>query len=594
MRIVSFLILFFVSLGALAQSELLANNYFEKGDYEKALSLYEKLQKENPGRLDFVLKVVESNQQLERFDVAGKLLEERVNGRSFPPQLLVELGYNYTLQGKDSLATKWYDNAIKFIDDRPAYAYNIGDTFNKYSLLDEAATVYERAMEMDPRRDFNNQLARIYGEQGKLEKMFTKYIDLMLSNPSYQNVAQRNFSLYITEDKENEGNILLRQLLLKRLQQNPEILYNELLSWLFIQQKEFKKAFTQEKAIYKREGEQDLGGVVDVALIALSEKEYEEAKEIVEFVIENSLTPEAKVQGNQYLMKIVLETASPEEFPKIEQQFENLLTEYGYGTNTYLLQIDYNHFLAFKAAKKEKAIDNLKQLATQKLSAYQEARVKMELSDILVFDEKFNQALIYYSQIQKKVKNDQIAQEARFKVARTSYFKGDFTWAQVQLDVLRKSASQLIANDSMELSLMIRDNSLEDSTQTALKKYARADLLALQNKDKEAILLLDSILTNHKGEAIEDEALLKQAKLFVKTKQYQKAETNYNKIIDLFKDDILADDAYFNLASLYENELLQPEKAKELYEQIIYNFADSIFFVEARKRFRTLRGDAIE
>jgi outer membrane protein assembly factor BamD (BamD/ComL family) len=66
----------------------------------------------------------------------------------------------------------------------------------------------------------------------------------------------------------------------------------------------------------------------------------------------------------------------------------------------------------------------------------------------LVFDEKFNQALIYYSQIQNKIKNDPIAQEARFKVARTSYFKGDFAWAQTQLDILKKSTSQLIANDA--------------------------------------------------------------------------------------------------------------------------------------------------
>ena len=217
----------------------------------------------------------------------------------------------------------------------------------------------------------------------------------------------------------------------------------------------------------------------------------------------------------------------------------------------------------------------------------------MELADILVFDEKFNEALIYYSQIQKKVKNDVLAQEARFKVAKTSYYKGDFEWAQIQLDVLRKSASQLIANDAMELSLMIRDNSLEDSTQTALKKFARADLLALQNKDKEAIAKLDDILTNHKGEKIEDEALLKQAGLYEKTKQLEKAEASYNKLIELYPDEIVADDAYFKLAKLYEDKLAQPEKAKDLYEQIIYNFADSIYFVEARKRFRALRGDAI-
>ena len=124
----------------------------------------------------------------------------------------------------------------------------------------------------------------------------------------------------------------------------------------------------------------------------------------------------------------------------------------------------------------------------------------MELADILVFDEKFNQALIYYSQIQKKVKNDILAQEASFKVAKTSYYKGDFEWAQVQLDVLKKSASQLISNDAMELSLMISDNSLEDSTQTALKKFAKADLLALQQRFPEAVLVLNDILENHKGE----------------------------------------------------------------------------------------------
>ena len=79
-------------------------------------------------------------------------------------------------------------------------------------------------MILDPDRDFNGQLARIYGEQGKLEKMFTKYIDLMQSNPSYQSIAQRNFSLYINEDPVNEGNSILRKVLLQRLQQDPDVL----------------------------------------------------------------------------------------------------------------------------------------------------------------------------------------------------------------------------------------------------------------------------------------------------------------------------------------------------------------------------------
>ena len=107
----------------------------------------------------------------------------------------------------------------------------------------------------------------------------------------------------------------------------------------------------------------------------------------------------------------------------------------------------------------------------------------MALADILVLDEKFNQALIYFSQVQNLVENDVVAQMARFKVAKTSYYKGDFDWATIQLDVLKSATSQLIANDAMELSLLISENSLEDSTRTALKLYARADLLAFQEKD---------------------------------------------------------------------------------------------------------------
>jgi len=582
----------FVGLSAKGQNELLAKNYFEQGEYEKAISIYEKLYEKEPGRLDFLKALVESNQQLEYFAAAEKLLIDRLNTKRVIPQLYVDLGYNFALQNKNIEAEQNYNLALEAIVTFPNYVYSVGKAFENYSLLDYAIVIYEKAMAENPDYDFNMQLARIYGEQGKLEEMFTKYIDLIEKNPSEKNRAQNDFSLYISEDSTNEANTLLRKILLQKLQKEPNILFNELLSWLFIQQKEYQKAFIQEKAIYKRT-EEDLRGIANLALVTIAEDDYENAVPIVNFLIENSPTPEAKLQGYQYLMKIAIKTSLPSKYEEVEGKFQDLFNVYGLGSNTYLLQIDYNHFLAFKMKKLDLATTNLKTLANVNLSPYQKARVKMELADILVYDEKFNEALIYYSQIQNKVQNDVLAQEARFKVAQTSYFKGDFEWAQVQLDVLSKSASQLIANDAMQLALLIRDNSIEDSTQTALRKYAKADLKAFQSKNIEAILALEEIVLNHKGEKIEDEALLKLGKLYEETQEYEKAEINYLKLIEFYKEDILADDAYFRLARLYENQLQQPEKAKELYEQIIFNFADSIYFVEARKRFRSLRGDAI-
>lgn len=592
MRVILFILMLFATAATFGQNELLARNYFDRGEYEKALTLYEKLYQKNPERLDYFLFIVQANQQLEKFSDAEKMLVDKLNSRRVIPQLFVELGYNFSLQNKDSLSDLNYKKAIDYVSENPVYAYIIGKNFEDYSLLEQAVTVYENAMVQDPGKDYNAQLARIYGELGDLNKMFDTYLSLMHNNPAYRPLAKRNFSQYVTEDPENEANSILRKTLLRKLQADPDLLYNELLSWLFIQQKEFKKAFVQERAIYMR-NEQELTGIIDLALIAIAEQSYDDASEIVDFIIDKAPTPELALQGQQYRMKIKLETATAKEFATIEKEFELLLEGYGQNAKTYALQIDYNHFLAFRAGKLEAAVKNLKQLSKLGLTIYQEARVKMELADILVYNEKFNEALIYYSQIQKSVKNDVLAQEARFKVAKTSYYKGDFQWAQVQLDVLKKSATQLISNDAMELSLMIRDNSLEDSTQTALKKFARADLLAFQNRNTEAIAALTEILENHKGEKIEDETLLKLGKIYEKIGQFEKATVYYAKLIELYNDDILADDAHYRLAKLYENQLAQPEKAKELYEQIIFNFADSIYFVEARKRFRMLRGDAI-
>ncbi|MBT3872460.1 MAG: tetratricopeptide repeat protein, partial [Flavobacteriaceae bacterium] len=517
-------ILFFLSLtGMNAQNNLLAENYFEQGEYEKALTLYTQLYKKNK-YFNYFKAIVASHQQLEEYKEAEKLLKGRLNIKIIP-QLYVELGYNYSLQENDSLATINYNKAILFVKESEKFNYgrSIGESFERYSLLDKAIETYLTAMDVFPDTDYSYQLARLYGEQGNLEKMFDSYLVLIKKKRSYQGVAQQNFSLYISEDPAEEANILLRKVLLQKLQKQSDVLYNELLSWLFIQQKEYKKAFTQEKAIYKRMGNNDMSGIADIAYFATNDDDDENAILIVNFVIDNASTPKEKIEGYQQLMKIKLKTASKKEYPKIKKSYEDLFNEFGSGKETHQLQLDYNYFLGFQNNEKDLAVSNLKSFSKQPLSQYQEARIKMLLADILVFDEKFNQALIYYSQIQHEVKGNLLAQEARFKVAKTSYFNFDFAWAQLQLDVLKKSATQLIANDAMQLSLLIKDNSIEDSTQTALKQFARADLLTFQKKETEAISVLKNLLENHKGEKIEDEALLKLGELYETKGEYEKA-----------------------------------------------------------------------
>lgn len=590
-----FVCLLFLLLGCLSFSqsdeEQLAADYYKRGEFEKALISYQKLYETQPNNYYYIFHLIKTYQELEQFDAAESLIKSKMAVYR-NPSLVIELGYNYQLQGDMDKANECYEEAISKLEERADYAPLIGRQFEQHSLLDYAIKTYEKGMALDPNLNYNRELANVYGEQGNIEMLFTNYIAYIEFRPEFLNSAKREFSDFISENKDNENNLLLRRLLLKKIQIQPDTYWYEMLSWLFIQEKAYDRAFTQEKALYMRQRE-SLNRIIELALTALSDRENDLATEIFNYVLENTQNIATILTANQYLLDIETTDASPKDLPKIEDKYNQLFSTYGLSEQTLGLQIAYGNFLAFHLNRSEEASNFLKESLKLNLSPFQQATVKMKLADILVFQEKFNEGLIYYTQIQSNVKNSVLAQEARFKVAKTSYYKGDFEWAESQLKILKSSTSQLIANDALDLKLLISDNKYEDSLHVALKLYAKADLMAFQNKPDEAISLLDKVLTEHKGESIEDQALFKQAELFVQKKQYDKAVSNYESIIAHYSDGILADDAYYHLAELYNNILSEPEKAKALYEKIIFNHQDSIYFVEARKKFRMLRGDAI-
>jgi len=590
MRIL-FILCFLIGNSLFSQEDILAKEYFKKGEFEKALSSFQRLYDNNPGNISYLLQLVKTHQQLEQYSEAETLLLTVIEKINYP-SLLVELGYNYQLKKDMINANDNYNKAIENLDVNPRYVFTIAKAFTDHSLLDEAISAYEKAHELDPELNFDSQLAQIYGEQGDVEKMFTSYLNYTKYNIAFVNNIKRAISDFISENGENENNVILRKILLKKIQQEPDLIWNQMLSWLFIQQKDFKKAFMQEKAIFNRQPE-SLDRIEELALIAVNEGDTLLASEIFKFLINTAQDIDTKLEAHYNLLQIATLIEPETNYKIIENKYLALFNEYGKFSQTLNLQIAYAHFLAFYLNETDKASSVLKASLELPLTTFNEAQVKLELGDILVLQEKFNEALIYYTQIQRNLKNSTISQEARFKVAKTSYYKGDFQWAESQLKILKSSTSQLTANDALDLKLLISDNKYDDSLHVALKLYAKSDLMAFQNKTNEAITLLDKILAEHKTESIIPQALFAQAKLFEKKQLFHKAEANYSSILNNYKDSILADNAIFALAELYANTLEQPEEAKLLYEQIIFNHADSIFFVDARKKYRALRGDAI-
>ena len=570
----------------------LAKDYYQKGDFEKALVLYKKLLVTSSSHPNYTLKVIECHQQLNQFKASKNYIQAQL-ARTNHPQFLVELGYNYQLQNKLNLAVSYYDQALQQVEEQPKYVYGVAQRFEAHSLLSQAIQAYETGLERAHNANYYYQLAGLYAAQQNIEKMMERYLDYVQINPPFTNQVMRLLADYISEDSSQPYNQLFKKVILKKSQAAPDPLWNQWLSWLYIQQNEFSKAFIQEKAVYRRNPE-SLQGLINLAVLAIEKEAMNPALAVFEFIIKNTTDTRLLILANCKLLELKQEVATDSKsYEDIRVTYEALLDRYKLGQESIKLQLSYAHFLAFFDQKLEAASSFLKSAIKQNLSAISAAKLKMKLADILVAQGKFNQALVYYTQIQMRVKNSPLSQEARFKVAKTSYYKGDFDWAETQLKILKSSTSQLTANDALELQLLISDHKSSDSLNMALKLFAKADLLTVQKKPKEALLMLDSILETHKTDPIMDQVLLFQAHIYESQKAYVKAERNYLQIIKDYKEDILIDDAYFYLAELYRLYLGDQDKAQLNYESIIFNHEDSIHFVEARKQYRLLRGDKI-
>lgn len=579
----------FFSLICFAQNEQLAQYYYDKGDFEKAKISYEELLENIPQNLQYFLRIIDCYQQLQQFDIAEKAIQNRLTKYN-QGNLLVELGYNFQLQKNDAKAKNYYDQAIERIRKNPNEVYGIANSFEKKVQLEYALKAYQTATEIQPNYNFNYQQGLIYGQLGNFDKMIVTFLDEGYANPQNSILIQNQLSRFMTDEADTSFSDALRKALILKVQKSQDLFWNRYLSWFYVQQKEFSKAFIQEKAIYKRNAE-SLSTILNLANLAIEEEDQEVATEILNFVIENTKDLGLLVQANSYLIELKIKKATEKDFARINQEIEALLKEYEISPFTLSLQLIQAHFVAFNLKKPEQGKAIVKKALDLQLNNYEVAQAKMELADILLFEEKFNQALLYYSQIEMDLKNDVVAHEASLKAARTSYFKGDFPWALKQFKELKSANTQLIANDALEYFLLINDNTVADSTQTALKAFAKGDYLLYQNRDQEAIAQFQQVLKTFKGQEIEAVTQLRLGKTYEKIGEYNLALSQYQSIIDHHSDGIYIDEALFFLAEIYSDKLNEPDKAKPLYEKIIFNHQDSIYFVEARKKFRELRGD---
>jgi hypothetical protein len=580
------------------ENEKLAFQYYGNKEYEKALELFRDLHQKQP-TYHLYTYYFYCLTALNRFDEAEKLVRSKIKAEPGSFRYEIDLGYLYLLTDKPDKATKSFDEVIGKMKPTKANINEIANAFISRQLYDYAIKTYLRGRELlQYTYPYHQELARIYEASGNYSAMIEEYLDLLERDPSQLDMVQSRFQNTLNKDLDDKISDLLRESLLKRNQRNPENrYYGEMSLWLSVQRKDFEFALIQARSLDTRFNE---GGllVFSVANLSLSNSDYDVAIEAFSYLIKkgplNPYYSESLTGILQAKFLRIMEGYNNKvsDFESLRQEYLAALSELGKNSRTIFLMRDLAHLQAFYLNELEGSVALLEEaLKIPGAPEKEKAEIKLELGDIYLFTGEIWEASLLYSQVEKTFKNDPTGHEAKFRNARLSYFIGEFDWAKAQLNVLKAATSKLIANDAMELALLISDNMDTDSTYTGLAYYARADLLSYRGQDSLALLSLDSISMLGLYHSLDDDVLYSKAGIYIRQKDYLRADSALAEIVKNYQYDILADNALFKRAELQAGALNDKDKAMELYQQLILDYPGSLFTTEARKRFRQLRGD---
>jgi len=580
------------------ENEKLAFQYYGNKEYEKALVLFRDLYDKQPTHHHYTYYLY-CLTALNQFSTAEKLVRSKIKDEPGSYRYEIDLGYIYLSTDKPDKATKIFDDIIGKLKPNKANIREIANAFISRQLYDYTIKTYLRGRELLQYTDpFHQELGQIYELSGNYSAMIEEYLDLLEQDPSQLEIVQNRFQNTLNKDLDDKISNLLRESLLKRNQRNPEYRnYGEMLLWLSVQRKDFEFALIQARSLDTRFND---GGmlVFSVANLSLSNKDYEVAIEAYNYLIKKgplniyyteSITGSLQAKflriTEGYDYKVI-------DLESLREEYEKALAEMGRNARTVILMRDLAHLQAFYLNRLDESVQLLEE-ALDLNGAPEElkAEIKLELGDIYLFTGEVWEASLLYSQVEKAHKNDPTGHEAKFRNARLSYFIGEYDWAKAQLDVLKAATSKLIANDAMELALLISDNMDPDSTYTGLAYYSRADLLRYRGQDSLALQTLDSISMLGLFHSLDDEVLYSKAGIFIRKKDYIHADSALAEIVKDYKYDILADNALFKRAELQAGALNNKEMAMALYQQIMLDYPGSLFTTEARKRYRQLRGD---
>lgn len=600
-------VFFLLTLGANAQvlrlnPPIAADNtsliiqYYRDGEYEKAVILLEKVfaSPNNEGYFDIYFN---SLLKLKRYDVAEKAVKKLMRQSPENDAYPVALGKLYQEKGDIQAANKIFNEVISKLPKDEFKIRSLANSFYRFENYDFAVQTFKQGRKILGNDEFFvYELLNIYRFKKDKPMLMQEYLDALATLPQLLPQAQAILPV-IFDDKADYQTFQTG--ILKKIQKFPDAeVYIQLLTWNYIQQQEFDMALRQLIAFDKRT-KADGGTLFNAIYTFVDNSAYETAIKAYEYLL-------TKGKDNPYYLPSKIEllntkyniqtTGKPisADLDLLAKDYQTLLDENGKNKNTLFAIKKLANLHAYYLNQAEKAEKGLEEaLQIPGLGSQDLGQLKLDLGDVYILTNQPWEAFLVYEQVSKQFEGQSIGNEARFRSAKLSFYQGNFEYSNGQCQVLKAATSQLIANDALNLSLLISDNIQTPTDSNALKMYADAEMLIFRNLPAKAVNKLDSIAIAYPQNGLADAVMMTKAKIFIKSNEFQKAAEILKKVSEDFKDGIWTDDALFTLGDLYEKKLSDIVQAKLYFQKLITDYPGSMFSAEARKRFRNLRGDGV-
>ncbi len=578
-------------LVAQTPDEKLVAQFMADKEYAKALPMAENLYKSNGSKELYYEWLLQCHMELGGFNNALQLVKKAAKKNKNDLRYEVdELWINNAANPGNDAYERWIE---KLTVDETVFREALA-ALEKRSMSKAALKLLERAdFVLEKNVFFEKKLTEYYMREGNKRQALERFV-LSFNNPFF---GGNDYVKYFVDlnVRDSLDYVLFRDVLIGELQKNPQNeIMNTYVNWCFVQLADWNMAYVFNKGLDKRLGMQG-AKMMELAAVCMENREYETAYKCYNYAKDNSTAERQKSAAELGLIRC--------QFEKMQRSLDT--------TGVYMLlkQVEW-------AYQKEENEDNIElalllsnlytkqaknpELADAMWQQYAElpsldmlklARAKMAWAEVLTLLDDMWTSELLYAQVEKDFGENPLGQEAKFKRAQLSYYRGDFEWSNVQLNVLKEATTQTIANNAIELSLLITENLGLDSNYDALEKFAKAQLFTEQGMYDYAGQLLDSINLLYPGSTLADNILFQKALIASKEGRYTDAAESYELLAKAFSHDVLADDALFNLGLLYMHVLKLPEKAQAFFEKIVVDMPGSLYAIEARKYVRQLRGD---